>query len=235
MIPSRYGPAECKASAVAGRIVTSSLAVMLAVLVAGCARVPGVYVAVHKGDGGGAAIIDGGNFSASSYVAGIWSSRVLPAYRSRAVSAPVLISALSASPSGACTRYGNLAAQSSPCAFMVKGTGRVTSVTSALSGTQLVVDLPPYNGKDQLSVSVGPAFIGTAVRDAFSAIKFTQFVNQVDYAEVGIALNDKVRTDVIDGKTFTGARGHTITFVGATEGTNPKSIVVTPVQLSVGS
>jgi predicted lipoprotein len=111
----------------------------------------------------------------------------------------------------------------------------VVSVTSALSGTELVVDFPPYDGKDEVSIAVGPAFLGTAVRDALSFIKFAQFTNQVDYADVGIALNDKVRSDVVASRTFTSARGHTVTFLGATEGEDPKGIVVTPVQLSLGS
>lgn len=217
------------------RAAASALLAALALITAGCARVPGVYVVVHGSSGGSAAIIDGGNFSAGGYVDGIWSSRVLPAYRARAVDAPVLISALAAGPAKACARYGNIAAQGSPCAFMIKGTGRIAGVTSALSGTQLVVDFPPYDGKDEVSIAVGPAFLGTAVRDALSFIKFAQFTNQVDYADVGIALNDKVRSDVIAGRTFTSARGHTITFLGATEGEDPKGIVVTPVQLSVGS
>lgn len=234
MSSSRSVPTRRKARFRAVGAAALLLLAVLALVTAGCARVPGVYVIV-KSSSGGSALIDGGNFSASGYVAGIWSSRVLPAYRAKAVEAPTLISALASSPAKACAQYGNVPAQGSPCAFMIKGTGRVVSVTSALSGTQLVVDFPPYDGKDEVSIAVGPALLGTAVRDALSFIKFTQFANQVDYADVGIALNDKVRSDVIAGRTFTGARGHTVTFLGATEGVDPKGIVVTPVQLSVGS
>lgn len=207
----------------------------LALIVSACARVPGVYVVVHpSGTGGAVAIIDGGGFDAQRYVDGIWSSRVLPAYRSKAVAVQTLVSALAANAAKACTRYGNVAAQDSACAFMVKGTGRITGVRSSLSGTELSVELPPYNGSETVSVDVGPAFTGTAVRDALPFIKFSQYVNQVDYAEVGIQLNAMVRERVIGGATFSGDRGHTVTFTGATEGSDPKGIAVTPVILSVG-
>lgn len=196
---------------------------------AACARVPGVYVLVHPSSGA-AAIVDGGNFDAQQYVSGIWSTRVLPAYRAGAISVQVLIAGLTASPAKTCARYGNVPAQDSPCAFMVKGTGRVTGVTSSLSGTELTVALTGGT----VSIDVGPAFTGTAVRDALSFIKFAQYTNQVDYAEVGIELNDLVRTRVIRGASFTSARGHSVTFLGATEGSDPKAIVITPVQLSVG-
>lgn len=214
-------------------------AVLLAVLVLGltaCARVPGVYVVVHPspGSGGAAAFVDGGTFNAQGYVNGIWSSRVLPAYRTRAVSAPALISALAANAASACTRYGNVTAQDSPCAFMIKGTGRVTAVASSLSGTDLTIELSPGGAKQTVEVETGPAFTGTAVRDAIPFIKFAQYTNQVNYADVGIELNDMVRTRVIGNTSFAQSRGRTVTFIGATEGSDPKGIVVTPVVLSLG-
>lgn len=219
-----------------GRAGRAALLAALALLVCACARVPGIYVVVHpSGAGGAAAIVDGGGFNAQQYVGGIWSSQVLPAFRDKAVPAQTLISALTANPAKACARYGNVPAQDSACAFMVKGTGRITGISSSLSGTELSVELPPYNGSAVISVDVGPAFTGTAVRDALPFIKFAQYVNQVDYAEVGIELNSMVRERVIGNATFTGARGRTVTFAGATEGSDPKQISVTPVILSLGA
>ena len=206
---------------------------LAAVAVAGCSRVAGVYTVIHGGSGGAAAIIDGGNFSAAGYVNKIWTTRLLPAYRARAVSAQTLIAALAASPARACRRYGTVAAQGSSCAFMIKGTGRITKVTSSLAGGTLTVALTPSGGQQHsVTIDTGPAFLGTAVRDAAGFIKFAQFTNQVDYADVAIALNAKVRTDVIGHTRFTSLRGHDITFAGAAEGITPASVVITPVQLS---
>lgn len=214
----------------------AALLAALALAVAACARVPGVYVVVHPtGAGGAAAIVDGEGFDAQQYVNGIWSSRVVPAYRDKAVPAQTLISALTANAAKACAQYGNLPAQDSACAFIVKGTGRITSVSSSLSGTELSVALAPPNESETVSVDVGPAFTGTAVRDALPFIKFAEYVNQVDYAEVGIELNSLVRERVIGNATFAGARGRTITFAGATEGSDPKQISVTPVILTLGA
>lgn len=224
---------EMDGRARAGR---AALLAVLALVLAACARVPGVFVVVHpSGSGGAAAIVDGEGFDAQQYVGSIWSRRVVPTYRDKAVPVQTLISALAANAAEACARYGNLPAQDSSCAFMVKGTGRITGVSTSLSGTELSVELPPYNGSATISIDVGPAFTGTAVRDALPFIKFAQYVNQVDYAEVGIELNSMVRERVIGNATFTNARGRTITFAGATEGSDPKGISVTPVILSVGA
>jgi predicted lipoprotein len=219
-----------------GRAGRAAALAVLALALAACGRVPRVYVVVHpSGSEGVAAIVDGDGFDAQQYVAGIWASQVVPAYRGKAVAVQALISALAASPATACARYGNLPAQDSACAFMVKGTGRISEVSSSLSGTELTVQLPPYNGSRTVSIDVGPAFTGTAVRDALPFIKFSQYVNQVDYAEVGIELNAMVREHVIGSATFAGDRGRTVTFAGATEGTDPQGISVTPVILSVGA
>ena len=191
----------------------AALLLALALVLAACARVPGVYVVVHPtGAGGAAAIVDGDGFDAQQYVAGIWSSQVLPAYRDKAVSAQTLISALTANAAKACTEYGNIPAEDSACAFMVKGTGRITSVTSSLSGTELSVALSPPSEQEIVSIDVGPAFTGTAVRDALPFIKFAQYVNQVDYAEVGIELNSLVRERVIGNANFADARGRSLRF-----------------------
>lgn len=224
-------------SARAGRFRCARVALLaiLALALTACARMPGIYTVVHpSGSGGAAAIVDGGGFNAQQYVSGIWSSKVLPAFRAGAVTAQTLTSALAANPAKACARYGNQPAEDGSCAFMVKGTGRVTGITSSLSGTELAVELPPSDGSQAVSIDVGPAFTGTAVRDALPFIKFAQYVNQVDYAEVGIELNAMIREHVIGGASFAQARGHTVTFTGAIEGSGPKDIIITPVILSVG-
>jgi predicted lipoprotein len=214
----------------------AALLAVLPVVLAACARVPGIYVVVHaSGSGGTAAIVDGDGFDAQQYVESIWSSQVLATYRSKAVKAQQLIAALTANAAKACSQYGNLPAQDGACAFMVKGTGRITAVSSSLSGTELSVELPPYNGSEVVMVDVGPAFTGTAVRDALPFIKFAQYVNQVDYADVGLDLNTMVRDRVIGSMTFTHDRGRTVTFTGAAEGSDPKGIIITPVILSVGT
>lgn len=203
---------------------------------AGCARVPGVYTVVHGGSGGAAAIIDGGNFSAAGYANKIWTARLQPAYRARAVSAQQLIAALAASPAKACHQYGTVAAQDSACAFVIKGAGRITKVTNSPAGGTLTVALTPAGGQQHsVTIDTGPAFLGTAVRDAAGFIKFAQFTNQVDYADVAIALNAKVRTDVIGHTSFAAWRGREITFTGAAEGITPGNVVITPVQLSAAS
>lgn len=233
MVTTPAGSAgRCPSAAGAGAAALAALALAIT----GCARVPGVYTVTHGGSGGAAAIIDGGNFSAAGYVNKIWTARLLPVYQARAVSAQQLVAALTASPAKACRQYGTVAAQGSSCAFMIKGTGRITKVTHSPAGGTLTVALTPAGGQQRsVTIDTGPAFLGTAVRDAVGFIKFAQFTNQVDYADVAIALNAKVRTDVIGHTSFTAWRGREISFTGAAEGITAGSVVLTPVHLSAAS
>ena len=50
-----------------------------------------------------------------------------------------------------------------------------------------------------VSLQVGPAINGTAIRDAAGFINFNQFVNQVDFADAATALNSEVKAKVLKG------------------------------------
>jgi len=76
-------------------------------------------------------------------------------------------------------------------------------------------------------------FLGTAIRDAVGFIDFSQFANQIDFADVASALNDRVRADVVKGVKPASLKGRDVTFEGAFQLLDPANIVVTPVSLSV--
>lgn len=103
-------------------------------------------------------------FRAADYVDSIWDSRVLPAARA-------------AMSFGAWDRRGPA---------LVQGTGRVLRHDSA---GRWLVDVPPYDGRADLAIATGAAIDGTALRDALPFIQFSQFVNQVEFAQVAAALN----------------------------------------------
>ncbi|MEP6464241.1 MAG: DUF2291 domain-containing protein [Frankiaceae bacterium] len=215
---------------VARRRLTAGV-LLLAAALAGCGKVPGVYTvekksSTHQGTGGGA----NGRFDAKSYVDKIWSAKLLPTATAKAVTASTVLAAVRADPAKAGKRYGRQAGTGSPYSFLVKGSGRVQSVTSGSTGSA-ELDLDPADGKVDLSVALGPVFLGTAVRDAVGFIDFSQFSNQIDYADVATAINSKVRSDVVSKVTV--KKGARVSFVGAFQPLDLAHVVVTPVQLEV--
>src|SRR5207237_1008807 len=84
----------------------------------------------------------------------------------------------------------------------------------------------PFDGKPELFIAVGPAYVGTAIRDAAGFIHFSQFTNQLDYADVATALNNRVRDTVVQDAVVSSAVSRSITFDGACELVDPKRILV---------
>jgi len=152
-------------------------------------------------------------FDAGAYVDSIWQSKVLPAVSSQALD-------LASSPR--CSR---------PC--LVKGLGRVLRVDTGSRAGLAFVELAPYGGRPGAVLQIGPVIRGTVLRDALPFIQFGQFVNQLEFARVGNALNDRVVKTVLAGIEPRKLTGAEVTFSGAAEGSSgdqPPEIV--PVTLS---
>lgn len=211
-------------------VSTAPVAVVLACFVlvaAGCAKVPGVYVAEKQSAGASPQ-----EFNATTYAKEIW-SKVVPTVTEKAVDAPTVLASIAADPQAAGKQYGVQAGVGSPYSIMVKGSGTVISVDQSQGAGRLAVDLNPADGKPDLSLAIGPVFLGTAVRDAVGFIKFGEFPNQIEYANVATALNTQVRDTVISQVDLASAKGKPVTFAGAFQVLDPKNILVTPVQLQV--
>jgi predicted lipoprotein len=199
-------------------------------LTGGCAKVPGIYVVEKPGSNAAA---PGGAFNANSYAAGVWSTKVVPTVLARSTDATTLLAAIKADPDTAGKKYGVQSGVGSPYSMMIKGTGRILAVAESTGAGQLQVDLDPPDGRPDLSIAIGPVFLGTALRDAVGFISFSQFTNQVDYADAATALNSQVRQKVVATLDTAAATGRSVTFAGAFQLLDPNNIVVTPVQLGV--
>jgi predicted lipoprotein len=113
-------------------------------------------------------------FDAGQYVDSIWNAKVLPAISAGAVDLTELLRS---------HRAG---------AVLVKGEGRVLRVDTSSRTGLLMIDAAPYDGRPEAAVEIGPVIRGTTLRDALPFIQFSQFVNQMQFAQVGNALNDRV-------------------------------------------
>ena len=131
-------------------------------------------------------------------------------------------------PEAAGEKYGTRQG-SSPYTYAVSLTG----TAEKLEGALLRMTVPGLPGATTVSVQVGPAINGTALRDANGLITFNDFVNQVDYADVATALNNEMKKDLLRDLDPRSIVGKQITVIGATAPLNPELVTVTPVSIEV--
>lgn len=171
--------------------------------------------------------------SPARYVDGMWDSKLLPAILSSAVDARTLLDALGKSPADAVSRYGHREANG-PAYFQVKGRGVVTSIDRHSRVGLALVDIPPLDHQPEVSIQIGPVLRGTALRDATGLIRFTDFVNQLQFADVANELNDRVLKTVLSAVDPAALKGKTVSFAGvaaADPNAAPPLREVTPILL----
>jgi predicted lipoprotein len=170
------------------------------------------------------------------YVDSIWSAKLIPAVLNGAVDARVLMDAMAASPGDAAQRYGHRDANG-PVYFSVKGSGTLTAVDTRSRMGLALVDIAPYDGHPDVSIQIGPVLRGTALRDATGIVRFTDFVNQLQFADVGNELNGRVLKTVLAPLNVTKLKGAAVAFVGvlaAPEGkAEPPLRELLPIRLTI--
>lgn len=171
----------------------------------------------------------------AAYVDSIWSSRLIPSVLNSAVDARELLDALSASPEAAHAKYcKHDSGLRGYCA--VKGDGIVTSVDTRSRAGLALVDIPPLDGRPDLSIQVGPVITGTALRDATGAVSFSDFVNQLQFAEAGNEINNRVLKNVLAPVDLSSLIGKSVSFAGALESravSDPPLAGLVPVLLTI--
>lgn len=172
----------------------------------------------------------------TTYVDSIWASKLVPAVLDSATDAPTLLAAMSSSMVEARQKYGRNVGDA--WYFTVKGVGKVLAVDVSSRSGVLEVSVSPQDKKGDLSVQIGPVLRGSALRDSTGLIPFTQFVNQLAFADVADDLNKKAAQTVLASLDTKTLLGKTITFAGSFESeTNTQPLIknVVPVELVVES
>lgn len=164
-------------------------------------------------------------FDAAQYGADTYKSKVVPAIRKNAVDIVTLHKALTADSAAAGKKYGHRDGTGLH-SFAVTLTGTAGKATSGLLPITV-----PGTGKARVSVQIGPAVNGTALRDAAGFIKFGQFVNQVDYADAGTALNNQMKAAVLAHLDAAALQGKKVTVVGATSPLSAGLLTITPISI----
>ncbi|WP_118134488.1 DUF2291 family protein [Oceanicella sp. SM1341] len=186
------------------------LALILPAL-AGCKIVPDPDPTAADGSGGGGAQqTDEQRMEAR--VAADWEETVLPALAQETAAFAEVKPALAAGLDSAGERFGvRPAAGSAPWNFVVSGQGTV--VASKLDSRAASMDLDTDgDGAADIRVQLGPIVRGTGLRDALTVYDFTAFRDQIEFAKLARALNDRAVADI--AKPEADPAGATYAFTG---------------------
>jgi predicted lipoprotein len=96
--------------------------------------------------------------------------------------------------------------------FPVKGSGAVMEENRASKAATADIDLDG-DGKADATLQLGPVIKGTALRDTTPLYDFSTFRDQIEYAKLGRALNDKAVSKLPGADTA--LKGKRINFLGA--------------------
>jgi predicted lipoprotein len=130
-------------------------------------------------------------FNPKAEVEAMWDSRVLPTLSKMALDYTALKQAISANIDAAGAQHGNRTeVEGAPWTMVTRIKGKVVAVESELSAGTADVDTDG-DGKADVQIQIGPVIKGTAIRDALPFIAFSSYTNQIDFAQLANALNER--------------------------------------------
>lgn len=177
-------------------------------------------------------------FDAAGYVDGVWDKELVPHFDSKATDMAKLIEAVKQDLDAAGKQYGHRAdAEGSPWSFAVRAKGKVVSVnTESRAGTLVVaIDGTDATGTTQeVTLQIGPVVKGSAIRDTLPFFSFEKVTNQIEYAQVGRAFNERALKGLEGVLPKLAQPGTALEFFGAISMTSvPETFLVTPVSIKV--
>jgi predicted lipoprotein len=194
-------------------------AIALAVLLASLAAcVPWTVRPIHETTG------ETGAAGPKAFVEQIWDSKLIPAIGRGAIDLNLA---------------GPELARKNGLFVCARARGRILRVDTSSRAGFAEIDFPPYDGRADAFLALGPVIRGTAVRDASGLIRFDQFVNQLAFADVNNALNDRVVERVIAPLRDQLKPGTSISILGAytvePDARYPFRPTIVPVRITVDS
>ncbi len=173
-------------------------------------------------------------FDPKAYVASIWDSKVLPYVGEKSGDMSEILSGIKSAKDATAKKYGyRVGDEGTFYNYAARGKVKITRVDTESRNGYAYGDLPPYDGKEDVSIQIGPVYKGSSIRDFLSFISLNNFENQVEFAKLAGELNAKVRDTVIgttDPATMVG-KTYEMTAVFTDDGSGELP-VMTPVVLT---
>jgi predicted lipoprotein len=208
-------------------------AALAAVTLASCRIIPTAEVEAARNTAGNAPGETA--FNPDKMVDDIWASKVIPYLAAKAGPFAEVRDLARKSPDDAGRKYGfRVKEGGAPWTLAIKAEGHVVEANTASRAATIGVDTDG-DGKSDLTVQIGPAMRGTALRDSLDFVSFNSFTNQIDFAQFGKAFNQHVNRTVLQALPRDGLVGRTVTVLGvySLDATGQPPLV-TPAQITLG-
>ena len=147
----------------------------------------------------------GATFDARVYVESIWEPKVIPSAKATAVEIAEIDR----------MRSPGTSVTQARTSIIVRGTALVTDVDMKSRVGLAYLDVGT-SASSRFALQVGPVLRGTALRDALAFVRFSDFVNQIDFAAVASELNARALQSAFNGVDPASLKGKTVSFWGAT-------------------
>lgn len=185
------------------KITTLLVASMLAASLSGCK-----LVKTSNGEAGGTAADPIAELVETSFDA-----KLVPALNEKAVDLASLRGSIKGGLDKAGESHGvRVGGAGGGWNFPVKGSATVVDENRASKAAVAEIDLDG-DGQADATLQLGPVVKGTALRDTTNLYDFSTFRDQIEYAKLGRALNDKAVSKLPGADTV--LKGKKVNFVGA--------------------
>ena len=165
-------------------------------------------------------------FDAKAYVENIWKSKIIPTISKEAEEITFILDELFKNKEVTEEKYGGRSGTGS-YSFMIKGTGEIVSLNTASRVGTLSIKLEKQYDSE-IFITLGPVIKKDSIRDAVKFIKFNDFVNQLDFADVSRIIKVRVLNEIIGPLKLKEITGKNINFEGAITFDRKDKIYITP-------
>ncbi len=157
-------------------------------------------------------------------------TRLTPLITSKALPVDVLRSEIARDIASAGAEHANRGSgQGSAWNFPVSGQGQVIEANLESRARTVSVDVNG-DGQADVTLQLGPVVRGTALRDAAPFYDFDEFRDQIEFAKLARALNDKVTGELVVPETD--VIGSSVDFIGVTPLKSADDpLIVTPIDV----
>ena len=168
-------------------------------------------------------------FDAKAYVENIWESKIIPTISEEAEDITFILDELFKNKEVTEENYGGRSGTGS-YSFMIKGKAEITSLNTASRVGTLSIKLEKQYDSE-IFITLGPVIKKDSIRDAVKFIKFNDFVNQLDFADVSRIIKVRVLNEIIGPLNLKEITGKNINFEGAITFDRKDKIYITPTKI----
>ena len=168
-------------------------------------------------------------FDPVSYVENIWEPKILTTIHNDSEEITFILDQLFKNQELAEEKYGHRSGTGS-FSFMVRGKAEVVSLNKKSRVGTLSIKLEKeYDA--EIYITIGPVIKKDSIRDAVKFIKFNDFVNQLDFADVSRVIKVRVLNEIIGPLNLKEITGKKINFEGAITFDRNDKIYITPTNI----